>query len=132
MPTLRAIVVSAALVLPLLAHAQLGNLVNLADTLSGVDQSLGLVTSLPLLDPNMIEQNASSGLGLLSTSMDPSKSLGPVLGLGTGVLGAVSPAANVLFTAPADLPTFLLIDDGTILSAGLGGIPAIPLLNSPL
>tara|TARA_R110000772_G_scaffold268731_1_gene398323 strand:- start:28887 stop:29285 length:399 start_codon:yes stop_codon:yes gene_type:complete len=132
MGTFRAVLLSITLALPFLAHAQLGNMLDISATLSGVEQSLVLVTSLPLLDPSMIEQNASSGLSLLSTFMDPSKSLAPVLGLGTGVLGAVSPAANVLLTAPVDLPAFLLLDGGAILSAGLGGIPAIPLLNSPL
>ena len=132
MLTLRAILLSAALALPLFSHAQLGNILNLSGTLSGVENLTGVVSSLPLLDPNMLEQNVSSGIGLVLTFMDPSKSLSPVLGLGVGVVGAVSPAVNVLLTAPTELPAFLLIDGGTILSTGLAEIPAIPLLNSPL
>ena len=132
---LKVIFLSLAITLPLSSHAQLNGLSNLTNLvgISGVDNILGTVSSIPLLDPTMLTQNLSSGGALLgSILLDPSNALSPVLGLATGVLGAVSPTVNILLSSPADLPTFLLLDGGTLLSPGLGGLPEIPLINTPL
>ena len=131
---LTVIFLSLAITLPLSSHAQLNGLSNLTNLvgISGVDNILGTVSSIPLLDPTMLTQNLSSGGALLGSFSDPSNALSPVLGLATGVLGAVSPTVNILLSSPADLPTFLLLDGGTLFSAGLGGLPEIPLINTPL
>ena len=131
---LKVIFLSLAITLPLSSHAQLNGLSNLTNLvgISGVDNILGTVSSIPLLDPTMLTQNLSSGGALLGSFLYPSNALSPLLGLATGVLGAVSPTVNILLSSPADLPTFLLLDGGTLFSAGLGGLPEIPLINTPL
>ena len=116
--------------LPSLAQLEGLNLAGLGGIVAS--NTLGALISIPLLDPAMLVDNLSGGGDLFVAFLDPNSSLGPVLGLGTGVLGAVSPLINVLIASPTDSPTFLLLEGGTVLSTGLAGLPEIPLLTAPL